>query len=87
MTSHTAPLGPDGDTVALEKAAELDDYYAAQDLSSSTVSSRKGGAEAAVAGQEKKLGFAATVATLTTWCTSCGSASQCVRSRRCVSAT
>ena len=39
MTSHAAPLGPDGDTVALEKAVELDDY-AAQDLSSSTGSSR-----------------------------------------------
>ena len=49
MTSHAAPLGPDGDTVALEKAVELVDY-AAQDLSSSTVSSRKGGAEAAAAG-------------------------------------
>ena len=48
MTSHAAPLGPDGDTVALEKAVELD--YAAQDLSSSTGSSRKGGAEAAAAG-------------------------------------
>ena len=47
MTSHTAPqspLGPDGDTVALEKAAELEDYAAA-DVSSSTGSSRKVGAD------------------------------------------